>query len=83
MKPIADERIEALEDLAIESIAHIRAFFKYQGKDPIYLQKAKQAATVIGTYGRIRASETNRMAVELAARRRGEALPAPAPALTE
>ena len=65
MKPIKDDRIEELEDVAMESVAQLRAFFKYQGNDQRYLQKAKLATGMIGAYARLRASETNRMAVEL------------------
>ena len=66
MRAISDERIEVFEDVAVEAVAQIRAYFKYQGDDPRYMQKAKAAAAVIGAYSRLRASETNRMAVDLA-----------------
>jgi hypothetical protein len=49
----------------MESVKQLRAFFKYEGNDQRYLQKAKLATGMIGAYARLRASETNRMAVEL------------------
>lgn len=72
MKPIADERVDAFEDLALESVKQLRAFFAYQGTDSKYFQKARLAAAAISSYARIRASETNRMAVELTAGRQLE-----------
>jgi hypothetical protein len=69
MKPIKDTTLDALEDIAFEGAKHLRAFFTYEGDNPRYFQKAKVAATAISGYARIRASETNRLAVELAVRR--------------
>jgi hypothetical protein len=59
--------MEEFESLAMESIKQVRAFFTYQGSEGRYFQKARLACGAIGAYARIRASETNRMAVELAA----------------
>lgn len=67
MKAIADSKLETFEDLAMESVKQVRAFFTYQGSDSRYFQKARLACGAISAYARIRASETNRMAVELAA----------------
>ena len=69
MKPIKDTTMDVLENVALEGAAQIRAFFTYQGDNPTYLQKAKLGAAAIGGYSRIRASETNRQAVELATSR--------------
>ena len=69
MKPIKDSTMTALEDTALEGAAQIRAFFKYEGDNPRYLAKAKLGAAAIGGYSRVRASETNRLAVELATAR--------------
>jgi len=80
VKEISDGRVAQFEDLAVDSIKEIRALFAYKGEQPIYLQKAKVACAVISAYARIRASETNRMAVELTAERIGT-LPAPKKAL--
>lgn len=70
MKPISDVKIEDFEDLAIESVKQLRAYFKYEGTNPIFFNKARLASGAISAYARIRASETNRMAVELASRRK-------------
>lgn len=69
MRPIKDKTMDTLEAVALEGAAQIRAFFKYQGDNPTYLQKAKLGAAAIGGYSRIRASETNRQAVEFAVAR--------------
>ena len=67
MKPISDSRLDAFEELATDSIKQVRAFFAYQGDNASYFQKARLAIGAISAYSRIRATETNRMAVELAA----------------
>lgn len=74
MRPIADDKIEAFEEAAMESVKQVRAFFKYEGTNPTYFQKARLGTGVISAYARIRASETNRMAVEMAM---GKLAPAP------
>ena len=66
MRPIEDERLLALEDATMDSVKQLRAFFKYEGDNPNYFRKARIAAGMIGAYARLRASETNRMAVEAA-----------------
>lgn len=71
MKPISDKNIEIMEEVALEGAAQIKAFFKYAGENPIYYQKAKMGAAAIGAYSRLRASETNRIGIELAAERLG------------
>jgi hypothetical protein len=65
MKPIEDKRMDELEDVAMESAKQLRAFFTYQGNDSRYFQKARLACGMIGAYARLRASETNRMQVEV------------------
>ncbi len=69
MRPIKDKTMDVLESVALEGASQIRAFFTYEGDNPAYLQKAKLGAAAIGGYSRIRASETNRQAVELATSR--------------
>ena len=64
MKPINDKLLDAMEDAAVESVKQIKALFAYQGDDRRYYDKGKIAASVISGYARIRASETNRIAVE-------------------
>ncbi len=76
MKAIRDQRIEDFEDAAMEGVKQLRAFFSYQGSDPRYFQKARLATGMISAYARLRASETNRMAVEAAVERM---LPSPGP----
>jgi len=65
MRPISDGKLEMFEDVAIEGVKQIKAYFKYEGNSPTYMQKAKVGATTISAYARMRASETNRMQVEL------------------
>lgn len=64
MKPINDKLLDAMEDAALESVKQIKALFVYQGDDRRYYEKAKVAASTISGYARMRASETNRIAVE-------------------
>lgn len=71
MKPLSDDTIDQFEEVALEGLKKLREFFKYEGSDPRYLQKAKVAATAIAAYTRVRASESNRMAVELMAEKQG------------
>lgn len=69
MKPIPDARMDDLEDLTMESAKKLREFFRYEGEHPRYFNKARLATGMIGAYARLRASETNRMAIELAVSR--------------
>jgi hypothetical protein len=66
MKAMKDERLDAFEDLAMESIKQVRAYYTYQGEDPKPFKKARIACAAISAFSRIRSTETNRMAVELA-----------------
>lgn len=61
------------EDVALESVTQLRSYFAYQGTDIRFFQKARIGAGMISAYARLRASETNRMAVELAAESRLQA----------
>lgn len=67
MKPIADATVAEFEEVALMGVKALRAFFAYQGKEASYFQKARLGAAAISAYARIRASETNRMAVEVTA----------------
>jgi len=69
MKAIQDSRLDEFEDVAMDSVKQLRAFFKYEGSDSRYFQKARLATGMISAYARLRASETNRMAVEQVAGR--------------
>jgi len=66
MKAIREERLAEFEDVSMEGVKQLRAFFAYQGTDPRYFQKARLATGMISAYARLRASETNRLAVEQA-----------------
>jgi hypothetical protein len=50
----------------------IRAYLTYQGENKQYENKARVAAAAISSFARARASESNRMAVELMAGRHGQ-----------
>jgi hypothetical protein len=69
VKPINDEFIDESEDLARISMKAMRAFLTYQGDNQQYYHKAKVAAVGLTNYVRLRATENNRMMVELAAKR--------------
>lgn len=69
MKSLSDAKLEIFEDAAIEGAKRLKAYLVYEGDQPRYKDKAKVGAAAVGAYARIRASETNRMAVELAAQR--------------
>lgn len=69
MKPIDDKFIEESEDLARLSMKSMRAFLTYQGDNPSYYHKAKVAAVGLTNYVRLRATENNRMMVEITAKR--------------
>ena len=69
MKAIDDDFIEESEGLARESMKAMRAFLTYQGDNAKYYHKAKVAAVGLTNYVRLRATENNRMMVELAAKR--------------
>lgn len=71
VKPVNDEFVEESESLAMESMKAMRAFLTYQGDNPSYYHKAKVAAVGLTNYVRLRATENNRMMVELTAQRQG------------
>lgn len=61
--------MDDLEETARCGAKAVRAFFAYMGDNPTYFQKARIGAAAISGFTRARASETNRLAVELAAKR--------------
>lgn len=69
MKPVKENTLDTLEEVALLGAAQIKAYFAYQGDNPAYFQKANIAKGAISAFSRVRASETNRMAVELQAKR--------------
>lgn len=79
MKEVSDQTIEQFEEAALEGLKKLREFFKYEGDNPRYFQRAKVAASTIAAYTRLRASESNRLAVELMAERSDHELGVPAP----
>ncbi len=72
MKAISENSIDRFEEVALKGADQIEAFFTYQGNNAAYLHKAKIGAATISAYARIRASETNRISLELAAKRAGK-----------
>ena len=69
MKPVSDALLDKTETLAMKSVDVMSQFLTYQGDNPQYYHKAKIAAAGAMMHVRLRATETNRMAVELAAQR--------------
>ncbi len=69
MKPVKDRTLDELEDTAIVAAKAIREFLKYKGNDRRYFDQARVASGAISAFAKTRASESNRMAVELAAER--------------
>lgn len=67
--------MDEAEAIAMEGMKQIRAFFAYQGSDARYFQKARLGAATIGAYSRLYATQTNRMALQLAAKRVGAVSP--------
>ena len=75
MKPLSDELLSELEAEARAWVSELKALREYQGNDPRYYQKGKLAVGIIGGLARMRASESNRLAIEFAASRAVTALP--------
>ncbi len=64
MKPVNDKVLDHLEETALECSKAIRGYLVYQGENPSYERKARVSATHISGWARVRASETNRLAIE-------------------
>lgn len=73
MRSVPDNLMTALEEGALEGIKALRAFLAYQGENKDYERKAKAGAALVTGYTRAFASETNRVAVEIAVTRMREA----------
>lgn len=69
MKKVTDEYMDASEDLALAGMKAMKAFLSYQGENMQYFHKAKIGAVAATNFVRLRATETNRMAVELQSKR--------------
>lgn len=67
MKPVDDDEMQDYAETAREGLKHMRAYMAYQGSDSRYYLKAKVAASAVSAYKGLRATEANRMAVELMA----------------
>jgi hypothetical protein len=70
MKPVKDSTLDQMEDATNVSIKAMLAYLTYQGENPMYEKKAKIAAALVNAFGRIRASESNRISVESTVARR-------------
>lgn len=69
MKPVDERRLEALESTIEPAVKAIKEYLAYEGTNPTFQNKAKASVGVISAYARMRASETNRIQVELIANR--------------
>lgn len=68
-----DKMLVAYEDGALEGIAAIRSFLKYQGANRDYMHKAKAGAVLAGGYTRLRATLANEASIRLALAKSGKA----------
>jgi hypothetical protein len=75
MKPLNDAFLTDLEKEAREWVKELSALRTYQGSDSSYMNKGKLAVALIGGLARMRASESNRMAIELATTKLASSLP--------
>lgn len=66
MKPIRESTLDQMEDLAVKGMNRISEFLDDEAASDLKFRKAKLGATTISAFSRTRASESNRMAVELA-----------------
>ncbi len=71
MREISEKVIDDFEGVAVMGSQALREFFTYQGTDSKFFQKARLGAAAISAYARIRASETNRMAIEMTSEKLG------------
>lgn len=69
MKAVQDDTLDEMEETARVSARAIRAYLTYQGDNQQFRDKARVAAAAISSFARTRASESNRLSVELLARR--------------
>lgn len=77
MKPVDEETLKELESVIKPSIAAIRAYLAYQGDNAQYRDRARIAVGMVSAFARVRASETNRMQVELIGERMLDDSPQP------
>jgi hypothetical protein len=74
MKPVSETFLNEAEELAQASMRAMKAFLVYQGDNQTYYHKAKVAAAGLTNYVRLRATENNRVLVEVASKRGAGAL---------
>ena len=65
----SEKVVNAHEELALEGIKAMRAYLAYEGQNKQYLSKAKVGAVGVTAYVRLRATESNRMQIELMSER--------------
>lgn len=77
MKAVSDTYMDESEEVARAGNRAMKEFLAYEGTNKDYYLRAKVGATAAANYVRLRATETNRMAVEQQAlRETGVAQPA-------
>lgn len=69
MKPVDDKTLDDLESVINPSVKAIKDYLAYQGENPQYRDRARVAIGLVGAFARVRASESNRMQVELISHR--------------
>lgn len=67
MKAVGDKLMDDFEEAAVRGVDAIKRYFAYLGNDPEYFKRAKVGAMTVSAYARLRATETNRMALSLMA----------------
>jgi hypothetical protein len=69
MKPLSSKTEDLLETGMSDGVKAMRAYLSYEGSDKRYLERAKVGAALASAWVKARASESNRMQVELIATR--------------
>jgi hypothetical protein len=72
MKAVKDSTVNELEEVALMGCKAIRAYLVYQGDNKQYHDKAKVGSMAVTSYTRLRATEANRMALEMMASRQAQ-----------
>lgn len=69
MKPVDDKTLDDIESAMAPAVRAIKAYLAYEGDNPQYRDKARVSIGLVGAFARVRASESNRMQVELISER--------------
>ena len=69
MKPLSEKTEDLLERGMADGVKAMRDYLTYQGNDKRFLERAKVGAALASAWVKARASESNRMQVELIATR--------------